>query len=199
MDLLQEVSVNNLDEVMDKAMDKATDVNVVDDNGETALMIAVRKGLTKIVKKLLIISNIDLNIVSNSNETAFSIAINNGLLNILNMLIDDERLDVNIKTSNGYYLHQLILKNNLPIIKKILKIDNIDMSITDSNGNNSLHLAAINNRTRLILRYLLGDSRTSINQENDKIQTPLDVAKESDKGSMNLLEIKKYLKEKFGQ
>jgi ankyrin repeat protein len=201
MNLLKEVSNNNYDEVVNLLKEAAVNTNEVNLEGETPLLIAVRLGLFKIVEILLLNIDTDLNIICNKNKSIFSWAIQRNAINTIKLLIDDDRLDINIKTSKGCYLNQAIESNNLYVVEELLDMGGLNtdvVNITDAKGNNPLHLAAGHNKTRLILRALLDDSRFNLTQENDKLQTPMDIAKESGRSNLNIIELQSFLKDKFG-
>jgi len=80
-------------------VEKGVDVNAQDNDGDTALMIAVREGHTEVVK-LLIEVGADVNAQDSDGDTALMTASRGGYLDVVQLLID-AGVDVNAKNDSG--------------------------------------------------------------------------------------------------
>lgn len=79
----------------------ALDINVLNINGDTALMHTIKYRGIKYVKKLLISSDIDVNIKNRSGLTALMIAVRRKKYKIVKLLLKHPNIDINIKDNNN--------------------------------------------------------------------------------------------------
>jgi ankyrin repeat protein len=68
------------------------DVNIMDDDGETALIVASKKGHLEVVRALLDHDDVDVNIEDNDGCTALDVARNNDNQDVAHLL--EERMRV---------------------------------------------------------------------------------------------------------
>ncbi len=93
--------------------------NCQNDNGNTALMLAVKNNNSDIIQ-LLINNNVDCNIRNNDGNNALMLAVKNDNSDIIQLLINNN-VDCNIRNNDGNTALMLAVKNdNLDTVKKLL-------------------------------------------------------------------------------
>ena len=163
MELYKAVLEGNLDKVLQKDLD----INTADEDGDTALHVAVSSNKPDAVRKLLD-AGISVDAVNESGETALHIAVKEKNLEIAEILLDHgadmyiEEFVQGGEYNEGYNaLHLAVLEVCSSIDKsscmvKLLIDHGIDVNINDDNGCTALHLAV--ERDMLDIASLLLDN-----------------------------------------
>ena len=123
-------------------------LDAVDDEGDTAVILACMENSTESMKLLMEDKRWDFSIVNcktKSNKAAMVIAVCKNYLEMTKMLLDQNNVNVNIKSSLGYdegrtALHCAMCNGNLEILKMLL-VDNDDRT--------ALYYASVNGHVML--------------------------------------------------
>jgi len=131
-------------------------LNIKDLNGEYPIFVAFHYGSVEIFEYLLKY-NVDLNVRDNNNNTLLSLTVSSGSKKIFRHLLE-RKVHINIKGNNGVYpLMKAIMKNDYEMVVLLIEYgikQNINMNITDINGNTPLTLSYKLNHKN-IFKYLL--------------------------------------------
>jgi ankyrin repeat protein len=173
-DLLDAVSDGNLDEVV-RILPNAK-VDFEDENGDTALMLAVYHGYFNIVK-LLLQKGADPNIINAKYPLRSPVLIDAsgcGNIDIVKEILSDPRTNVNIQNSSGRTaLIKAIIYGHTEIVKLLLA-NGACPNIQDVDGNTALIRVASNDYSS-IAKILL-DRGADPNLANKNGNTPLSIA-----------------------
>ncbi|GCB18862.1 serine/threonine-protein phosphatase 6 regulatory ankyrin repeat subunit B [Aspergillus awamori] len=163
------------------------DPNVPDSHGISPLLAAIQEGHEKVVRLLLQISEVKLNDTGRTGNipTPLVAAASQGKARIVRMLLKRPDIDINRSAcdislftpdQSRYLLNSAVSHGQTDIVRALLNNSHhIDPHIPDSNGQASLHIAVIKNRTE-ILRLLLAYSTTDPNLPDKQGSTPLMLA-----------------------
>lgn len=170
----------NLDAI--KKLIPTIDVNIQNDMGKTALMIAVLKDHVDVVKYLLEIPNIDLNLQDEVGWTALILAVLKGKDTMVKLLLTVPTIDVNVQTKEGFTALMEAASNcRVKMIKLLLQSPNIDLNIQSKTGiflywrgYSALMLAAKKCHETVV--KLLLDAGANINLKNADDETAYDLA-----------------------
>ena len=116
-------------------------VNIKDDQGQTALHIAARGDWTvKEMRLLLAHEDIQVNIKDNQGQTALHIAARRDWTKEeLRLLLAHEDIQVNIKDNEGSTaLHVAVLYRAFEAVQLLLTRDDLEVNATDDNGESAL-------------------------------------------------------------
>jgi ankyrin repeat protein len=119
-------------------LDKGADVNARDEDGNTALIIAISFGNID-VAEMLMKRGADVNARNKSRETALMATASTYFYNpsIVKMLLD-RGADVNARAEDGVTALMLAVRNNLIDTVKSLLARGVDVSAKDDNGDTAL-------------------------------------------------------------
>ena len=144
------------------------DVNTGDSNGETALMIACKKGFEKIAKRLLEVPDICVNGRSkDGNWFALKYAVSKDNLKILNLLLSHHKIDVNNR--DAYNFTALMLscyEGHSEITKRLIDVPHVNVNCKSLFGNTAAMLAVIKNQVQC-LKVLTKCDQVDWNIHND--------------------------------
>ena len=152
-------------------------VNLKNNNGDTALMIAIRDSdkLSGIINALLNNSKIDINIVNNAGETALMIALKRKKSNIVKLIKKKENHKLSMKELENrdfreYLLHTNSEKGYYKEVEKILDLFNkgeikIDINYQPIDKKTALHRASENGHKNII-KLFLRQKDIDINRED---------------------------------
>ena len=118
------------------------DINKVNNNGDTGLMIASYNNKEEVVDYLIGIPNIKINYININNEiNALIVCCMEGNLNILKKLMRHPLTNINCKTEHDLTLFLLACQyNNIEIVKYFISI-NTNINSLDILNNNALIIA----------------------------------------------------------
>ncbi len=180
-------------------INEGANVNATDQNGKTPLHWAAVKGHKEAVEALLGKEGIDVNLADKKKDTPLHSVLkkDNIDINVLNALLGAEGINVNIKDELGKWtpLHWAVVKGHKEVVKALLGKDGINVNIGGQYGKKTpLHLAAQNNNKEVVEALL--DKGANVNAEDDKGETPLDLATNQDiqtllQNTAELLEVAK--------
>lgn len=128
---------NKTKELMDKVMDKiiqiTPDINQPNENGETPLLLAIKKyGLGQLFAQKLIQAGADISVKNPQTQETLLHGLRNTQL--LEMLLDLEQIDVNaVDNAGNTALHYATLHNDRAIISKLLQAG-ADCDIQNNDG-----------------------------------------------------------------
>lgn len=115
------------------------DVNVVDADGDTALIIAAEKGNLEIVNLLLAVDNIAVNAADSDGQTALLLAADEGHVAIVNRFLENNEIDVNASSEKGFTpLMGAVRRGSLEIVTRLLAMPGIDVNKQYENGESAL-------------------------------------------------------------
>lgn len=150
--------------------------NMVDQDGNTALIIAANLGAFAIVEMLLNNKDVNPNIVNKTGDTALILAIQNRHTNIANQLSNNSKIDPNIANHNNEKPIILAASNNDWSVVVRLLYAGADPNATDHNNNTPLILAAIDGRWQV--NKLLLELNADVNLKNNEEKTVIDIMEE---------------------
>lgn len=121
-----------------RLLDKGADVNVRDEDGNTALIIAISFGNSD-VAEMLLKKGADVNAKNKSGETALMAATSTYFYNpSLVIMILDGGADINARAEDGVTALMLAVRNNHVDAVKSLLTKGADISLEDDNGDTAL-------------------------------------------------------------
>ena len=130
---------------------RGINVNSIDDNRETALHWACRKGHTDVVKQLLKAPGIDINVTNNYEETPLLLACTKGHIDVVKQLLEVPEINVNAANKMGQTALHWAYNKDPGIVKQLLKVPGINVNVTDSRTQSTpLHWACIYRRTDVV-------------------------------------------------
>jgi len=147
-----------------------------DNNGNTALVLAVKYKNLELVKSL-IQYGATINVKSNNGKPLLSIATANNSIEIVKYLIQSG-IDLNMLDSNGDSALSIAIRCQLVEISKVLIDHGADINIRDSSGNTILLTALLTNNEELYT-YLLNKCN-DINIKNYDDKTALSIFTEKE-------------------
>jgi ankyrin repeat protein len=125
------------------------------DGGWSALILAARKGHTKIVQALLAFPGIDVIARDNSGRSALDLAASEGNTEIVQALLAVPGIDVNARDNDGWSaLIEAASGGNTESVQALLAVPGIDVNARDNGGNSALVLAALLGHTKTVLALL---------------------------------------------
>jgi len=145
------------------------DLNIQDENGNTALILAIQRNYIDIVK-LLIEEGANLNIVNSNNVTALIYAVIKNKIDIVELLIK-AGADLNIQDNNrSTALKYTIMFNEINIAKLLIE-NGADLNIQDDRDRTALiEAVAIN---RIDIAKLLIEAKADLNIQDNNGSTAL--------------------------
>ncbi|XP_077510079.1 B-cell lymphoma 3 protein-like isoform X4 [Amblyomma americanum] len=149
---LHRAVLSNSPDELDKVLSFGPEINAVNNNKETALMIAVRKRSLNCVRVLVNhAAPLDMNIQDKWGYTVLHEAVESNNLDIVNLLLSLPSADVTVMNKKGFnVLHSAAFQgNNFATEKIILRSpDLVDEKTAD--GDAALHLAVVNGHYRVV-------------------------------------------------
>ncbi|KAG4086657.1 ankyrin repeat-containing domain protein [Neocallimastix lanati (nom. inval.)] len=119
---------------------KKLDVNMVDNDLRSPLILACEKNLLEVVKYLFKIKNININLQDKYKNTALIFAAINRNPEIIKILISNRNTDINKSNNIGKNALMLAIKD-VKCVQLLLKRKDIDLNIRDRKGRTALYIA----------------------------------------------------------
>lgn len=139
---LQAASQNGHLNVIKILLKYNADLEIDDKDGDRAIHHAAFGDEPRVIQ-LLAKSNCDLNARNKRRQTALHIGVNKGHFNVVKILLDCGA-HPNLCDSDGDTpLHDAITKKHDDLVDLLLQYNSTDLSITNNNGFNSIHHAAL--------------------------------------------------------
>jgi len=131
----------NNKKILELLLEKGTDINQKDGNGNTPLMTSIKLKNNKISKFLIENKKININMINNIGETALHIACNYEQDTIVELLLNHEDIDINIQDLQNKYtpLMYAVSLNNFLITQMLINHKKINFLCQDVAGNTAYH------------------------------------------------------------
>jgi ankyrin repeat protein len=164
--LMYAIMSNNI-KFVNKLIQKKVNVNIVDNKGNSALIISVFED-PKILQALLRVNGIDINHRDELGRTALAVSIqvdkeNNALLLL------EHRADPNIIPTNGISPLMYSLNKDPKVLTALLKVQGIEINHRDPDGETALTRAIKNKKTNAALLLLEHGADPNILPNDGKI------------------------------
>ena len=159
------------------------DLNIQDDNGDTALHIAAcsKWNSTEKVQYILDSGRCDPNITNKQGYTPLHLATVNSQFDSIKIILNSTKCDTNIQDFQGNTaLHLSIHQMSATGIKYFLICDKVDVNIQNEEGNTPLHVAVIRDTAFDIIKKLIGHQNCNPSITNHEGMTPLQLAFKTD-------------------
>jgi len=149
---------------------------IIDDNNNNILHLAIQKGKRDIIEWILSNNKVDINSQNTIGNTPLIEAIlKNDDVSVSNIL-KEKSLMVNKQDNNGYTaLIHAVNTGNIYIVKTLLQ-HNAKMEVEDNNGNRALTIAVWQSKRELVSLLIDNGAKTDIKNKSGK--TLLDLAKQ---------------------
>ena len=152
------------------------DLNMCDNEGLTALSVAIKLDSSKAAALLIAIPEVDLNLSRKPACAPLLLAMSelDWSSTVLELLLNaGRRIDVNITHADGQTpLIKTAMHGNPEILERLLSIDTICVNTKDRYGRTALSHACENNHTHCV-SLLLATSGIDVNARDGILQTPL--------------------------
>ena len=178
--------VESMEYIQKLTQQPTCDLNIQDDDGDTALHIAVCSEWNSAEKIQCILDSgrCDTNITNKQGYTPLHTATVHNKLNSVRKLLNSTICNPNIQDIHGNTaLHLRICHKSATGIEHFLMCDKVDVNIQNEEGNTPLHIAAITDATFYITKKLIGHPNCNPNITNHEGMTPLQLAFKTDQVS----------------
>lgn len=166
------------------ALRDEVNVNEQDDEGNTALAIAVSNKFTSIVKFLAKLQKVNTNLSDNKGWSPLSVAVGNNYVEIVKILINNLNTHVNCKTKDEGATPLMIAvdTDNFEAFKLLLTRDDINVNSVSNDNKTAMSMAIENERVRFVqtlietnkVDFSIGNTADSANQStNEEIRSIL--------------------------
>lgn len=174
---LHNLAAYNTDKALvDYFIAKGVDVNLADDEGNTALMIASSQNKVYMIHYLIPLVN-NINHVNNKQESALALAVANNTAEVVAELLKN-KADVNQVDGKGnnmaFYLLKSHKKSGFNEKIKVLSAAGFNISATQENGSVLFHLALEYNDVQLV--KWVNNLGVDVNAKNKEGLSPIHIA-----------------------
>ena len=159
---------NKFDKLIDLIkIDNKYDINVRDENGNYLITYAIIKNKIDVVE-LLLSKNARIDIFDQEGRSILYLPTKYGYDQIIRLLIEYNQKNIGITLvdlkdkHNNIPIHYAIFFKNLQAIKLLIKSDS-NTNTTDTDGNNSLHLAVYTKNIVICKLILMGKKQMDLN------------------------------------
>eukprot|EP00761_Pharyngomonas_kirbyi_P008794 gb/GECH01008806.1/.p1 GENE.gb/GECH01008806.1/~~gb/GECH01008806.1/.p1 ORF type:complete len:588 (+),score=197.12 gb/GECH01008806.1/:1-1764(+) len=148
-------------------VDINADIDMKNDHGNTALLLACSLGYHKIVSKLL--SRADKTVTDPRGRNGLFLAVEFERWDVALSLVDDPDIDANAKDiqTGRTVLHHAVAKNNMECIFKLVNERHVKVDIVDYKGYTPADYAAMQDLTPIVTLLLENGSRLPIDEDRD--------------------------------
>ncbi|XP_041378594.1 E3 ubiquitin-protein ligase MIB2-like [Gigantopelta aegis] len=147
-------------------IEKKSDINATDDDGDTPLIVATGKQQTE-VAEYLVRTGAQLDLKNNKGRTAIHNAAYTGQTTLIHALIG-RGCDVNVMDESGDTpLHDAIARDHTAAVERILTSPNVDLTKTNKRGFNPLHWTACHGRAGIVEKILQRNKSIIDNKKED--------------------------------
>ena len=178
--------VENMEYIQALLQYPTCDLNIQDDNGDTALHIAAcsKWDSAEKIQCLLECDRCDPNITNKQGYTPLQTATEHNQLDSVRKLLNSTKCNPNIQDIHGNTaLHCSICHKSATVIEPFLMCDKVNINIQNKQGNTLLHIAAITDATLYITEKLIGHPNCNPCITNHEGMTPLQLAFKTDQVS----------------
>ena len=162
---LDYASENRMTEVVKKLIERRADVNIQDENGDTALIGACKKNRVNVALALLEHPYIEVNLMNNNGETALGWAFKNGLLEVVKKLIK-RGADTNKQNDQGEtMLMKSIFRKHTNVALALLEDDNIKVNLVTNKGETALHRASEKGMLEVVMELITKGADVNVQDE----------------------------------
>lgn len=150
-------------------------VNLTDQDGRSALKLAVTENKEALVDLLLDCRGLDLGQVGDDGETCLITAARFGRLSLVTRLLDEgANPNVGDTKANATFLQHAVDEGHGDIVAAVLeREDAVNFQARDRQGRTLLHAASINKRDTIVELLLESEAGIDVNTAGDKGETPL--------------------------
>ncbi len=175
--IINSIRTNSLDSMEKLLKLPGLDINVKDNVGDTALLLAAKSGHKKVIELLLKYPGIDVNAKNTSGETALISAVRSGSKEIVEFLLKQPGVDVNTKSNTGVTALTTAIRFGFREIEVLLlKQHGFNVNAKDNEGNTPLILVIEDRARKEIVEFLLKQPGIDVNTKNDMGLTALTTA-----------------------
>ena len=166
-------------------------INSGTNKGQTPLHYASFVGNIKLIK-LLIQNGADISIKTNNQFNVLHLAVMGNKITSFYYFIKKYKIDINSKDSkDNTILHLATFFNSKKLFNFLLTVKKIKINARNKDGFTPLHFAVINQNKSMIKKLLMKGAKCNI--KNDKLDTPIELAKKNKNQSIqNILKGSKY-------
>ncbi|EFX78686.1 hypothetical protein DAPPUDRAFT_53225 [Daphnia pulex] len=152
-----------------KILKKSTYVNAQDEDGNTALHVAVLNESTTAIKELLKRTDVDVNVRCIDNQTALHFAAKWTHMPIHYFKeILKKPTDVNAQDQDGQTaLHYAILENSKTAVEELLKHKELDVNLKNRDSSTALHFASMWEDIPIDLCRIILEKSTDVNAQDE--------------------------------
>jgi ankyrin repeat protein len=149
-------------------------LNLLDNNGNTALMLCIKRGNITIANKILSYPNVDVNVVNNLGNTALMMAIKFRNVETSIKILKYPNVDVNMVDNCGKTTLMMAIKHNDndKIATVILDNPSVDVNVVNDSGNTALIMSVRFAKFSIAIK-ILNDPNVDVNVVNDSGNTAL--------------------------
>ena len=143
-------------EIIDKFIEKGSNINMVDGNGNSPLMHAIQKKYLSIIE-LLFSNGIDINIKNKKDETALNIARNMKNKLIINYLYDKGYNVYNTENNEVTFkmMKQIMRDINKELLERLIQYNKFNINTKESDTGNTLLHFAVEDGNIIMIEYLI--------------------------------------------
>ncbi|MCH9644544.1 MAG: ankyrin repeat domain-containing protein [Gammaproteobacteria bacterium] len=178
--ILHEAAKNGHDQVVDWVLSRGlVDVDAVDDDGNTALMVATKENKEDVSTLLLQRYSANKDICNSDGQNFFALALEFFSDTYLRWLIAESMVDVDDTFHDGTRpIHRAAISGKMAVINLLIELDG-DLSVQDGAGNTALHHAVLSGKSYIIRRLLdAAPADFDVFAKNNAAKTALDLALE---------------------
>lgn len=152
-------------EEITQALNAEANINAMDEQNNTVLMIAAEKNNAEAVK-ILLEEEIDINTQNQDGNTALILASMNNDAETVSAILSHNP-DINITNKKEYTALMAAVRYNNPEIVRVLLNADAKLDVVDALGNTALMMAASNNTDEVVKLILEADSGVNVNNCNN--------------------------------